>query len=354
MMFWRTRERSVPVEKDGKIAPGSLSHGGKVIATDQSTYDSQMQSLKENLKIYNSERNEFSSNISSKSDMTNDTDFSVKTAIFNHATHASTTDTDEDACIEENQYLDIPEGITRRPFQPLPAIFDMVKSIPSCLRTMNYYQRKAARLQPRYAHPTSPMIHSPDNKLKRLTAPVAQGGKVQPNLFSTIFRGSVAGVPPTSPQNRLSLSLENAMQENRSGISWADMLSPSAKSGVLNHYQNRFQPVLDKNLGLHLEQKQRRITSFQQKKCFEDSMSSQTPLPSSYGDPEVNVTTQYFYSPRTPFSSPLRKTTDPCLEVNEGASGLSLNMKTVSTPFVTFATSQPSEVFRPASAMKLI
>ena len=83
-------------------------------------------------------------------------------------------------------------------------------------------------------------------------------------------------------------------------------------------------------------------------------MSSQTPLPSSYGDPEVNVTTQYFYSPRTPFSSPLRKTTDPCLEVNEGASGLSLNMKTVSTPFATFATSQPSKVFTPASAVILI
>ena len=354
MMFWRSRERSVPVEKKGKIAPGSLGHSRKIISADESTHDSQMQSLNESLKIFMSERNELSSNVSTKSDMTNDTDFSVKTAIFNDTTHASTTDSDESAvCIEGNQYLEIPEGITRRPFQPLPAIFDMVKSIPTCLRTMNYYQRKVARLQPRFAHPTSPTINGLDYKLRTLTSPVAQGGNIQPNLFNTIFRGS-AGVPPTSPQYRLSQSQESSVQENRSGISWADESSPSTctKSGARNHYQNRFQPVLENNPELLSVQKQKRLTSLKQHNCAKVSTISRTPVPSAYVDQEVNLTTQYFYSPRTPFSSPLRRTTDPSLEVSERASAFSLNMKTVLTPYATFATSQPSEAFGPVSSVR--
>ena len=356
MMFWRSRERSVP-RKKGNVTPETFPDSEKSLNTDRSTSDSQMQSLKEGLKIYLSEGNEFDLNMSSKSNITNATEFSVKTAVFNDGTQPSTTDTDLEDLFEEKCHLEIPEGITRQPFQPLPAMFEAAKTIPSHLRSMNYYQRKVAKFQPRITNLISPLTAiGSNNQGDSNPSPVTQGGSVPPNLFSTLFGGNNVIVCPASPKSSVQQSPQKTVQI-RSGISWADSLSPSTKAGVLNYYQNRFELLQNKspNSGIMLKQTQRRSYAFRQEGCDEDAKFPSSNIPISAGDEEIKLTMQYFHSPRTPFGSPFRNTTGQGREISEMASGsssiLGPSMNITSTSIVTVATSQPCIAYTPAASI---
>ena len=310
MMFWRSRERSARSVKKGNVTPEAHEYG-KSNGAAQSTSDFHMQNLKDGLKIFMSDFEEHE--VSTKSDFTHATESSVKTVGFTET--PPITEDDEIETLDLFEHLVIPEGITRLPFQPLPAYLNLMKTIPTTLRSMNYYQRKVSKFQPIIAPPTSPFNFSRNSQSKH--------GGVPLNLFTTFFGGSVSMTSPLTPKNTptSASALSPDAVQIRTGIAWADNLSPTVPLGTLNYYQNKnalFEPVppkspsektpkSDKN---KKPKKDKKIKGIQEESVLERSDNSARNsyrVPVDDDDMEVLVALQYFHSPRTPFSSPLKK-----------------------------------------------
>lgn len=325
MMFWRQRDRAVRSEQKAAAMTKDIARPAN---SGLSAYDFQMQSLKSSLAIYVSETNGYEDEMSTKSNMTHGTEMSMPASMYNDRTPSPTADTDEDD-FDPIEHLVIPEGITRLPFRPLPAIFDLVQSIPSHLRSMNYYQRKASRFQPISVPPNSP-ITTQNHQRKLYPSPIRAAETLPIKLFTTLFGGSVGALSPFSPKLPSALSPSDTVRirSTVTGIAWADTSSPSAKTGVLNHYQNKF----EKNPKVHGSQK--RLKGVKTDSGSDGAIQyGAAPIPS--GDSNVNQTFQYFHSPRTPFSSPLRQSNGRSISCGPSSTDTGSTSTSTSTPLVT-------------------
>lgn len=125
--------------------------------------------------------------------------------------------------LTEIEYLDIPEGITRIPFRPLPAI--LLRSVPVMRKSMNYYQKKAARYQP-----ISPNAKSNNNCPKRFMNPGIFSPKYQRSVLSKLFsRTSIGGSPISHPSPTYFSP----------GLNAGSTSSPMSSPRSLNYYQKK-------------------------------------------------------------------------------------------------------------------
>ena len=197
--------------------------------------------------------------------------------------------------IDEIGYLLIPEGITRLPFRPLPPM--LVKSIPE-MRPMNYYQRKAARSQPRAspAKTTSAVgiscqdVHKKKKRHLSISSPVS---------FSTYFSYDSRLDSPSSAQSQLANQLS---PKRNPGISWAcdavkfQSASVQPRTKLLNFYQAKAAPFAPSPMKI--------IKAHASDECTSDESSKK---PFSVVGMDAEAALQYFHSPKTPFTSPARQ-----------------------------------------------
>lgn len=233
-MFWRSRD--LPLSPKGETGMSRYSRKkSDAINVDKSTVDSQMQSLKDGLKEYMSEKNddererEFIS-IKTSTSFTSDSniisDLSAKQVFVTF---------NESYCREVNScdYLITPEGITRIPFKPLPSI--LLITIPSPKKLMNYYQRKAARSEPKLSlsnmsSPSRSPFGTEQQNKQAINSP-----RLNPQTyFNTIFGGGIGAITP-SPRKGSS-RIQNP-DRVKPGISWAS--EPSITSTIVKSLRRR-------------------------------------------------------------------------------------------------------------------
>jgi hypothetical protein len=125
--------------------------------------------------------------------------------------------------VTEIEYLDIPEGITRIPFRPLPEI--LLRSVPVMRKSMNYYQKKAAKYQP-----ISPNAKSNNNCPKRFMNPGIFSPKYQCSALSKFFSRTNIGVSPRSQPSPTYFA---------PGLKASSANSPLSSPRSLNYYQKK-------------------------------------------------------------------------------------------------------------------
>lgn len=197
--------------------------------------------------------------------------------------------------IAEIGYLLIPEGITRFPFRPLPPM--LIKSIPERMRPMNYYQRNAARSQPRTPPAKTPPAAAVScqnaHKKKRhlsISSPIS---------FSTYFSYDPRLDSPPSSQSELN---SQSSPKRGPGISWTcdavkfQSTSVQSRTKLLNFYQTKAAPFAPSPLKF--------IKAQASDECGSDKSSNKI---HSVGRTDADAALQYFHSPRTPFTSPARQ-----------------------------------------------
>ena len=152
-----------------------------------------------------------------------------------------------DSCINTNQwdfestagcrlstqleFLNIPEGITRIPFGPLPDI--LLRSVPTMQKSMNYYQKKAAKYQP-----ISPSAKPYSDCPKKFANPGIFSPKYHYSVLSKLFsRTNVGDSPTLQPLSPGYNSI--AFANNASGLKTGSACSPLSSPRSLNYYQKK-------------------------------------------------------------------------------------------------------------------
>lgn len=299
-MFWRSRDLPLPSIGKSDTLKCSRKKTDTIGDTDKSTIDSQMQSLKKGLKEYMTEKNDDERErefISIKTSTSFTSDINIINTVFEKRAFVTFN---ESYCKEINgcDYLTIPEGITRIPFQPLPDI--LMRTIPSPKKLMNYYQRKAARSEPKSPSPASSAIRN-SFASERQQRQIAHATKAHPQtLLATLFGGAAGTISP-SPRKR-SLRMGNSPR-NKPGISWASesATSPTTPTSfrpkILNFYQS--------NLAPFVQTPTKSSGTGDPKKSWQSAVNE---IRSPSVSKQIDVTTlQYLHSPKTPFSSPTRQ-----------------------------------------------
>lgn len=294
-MFWRSRD--LPLSPIGKTETrNSRNKADAISGIEKSTIDSQMQSLKDGLKEYMSgkyddERERELISIKTSTSFTSDSNFvtaSSEKQVFVTFNESYCRDTN---CCD---YFVTPEGITRIPFKLLPNI--LLRTIPSPKKLMNYYQRKAARSEPKSSpsHMSSPSRNpfGPGwQQRQALNSP-----RLHHQSLFNIFGAGIGAILPSPRKGSLRNSNSN---RSKPGISWASEppISPTIVSSIrrrtLNFYQSKLNPF--------------ELTSM---KSPEKREKSQQTALNEISSPSLSKEVdrlQYLHSPKTPSSSPTRR-----------------------------------------------
>jgi hypothetical protein len=331
-MFWRSRDLPLsPISKTETLRY-SRKKVDALSSLDKNIIDTQMQSLKDGLKEYMSGKNddekerEFIS-IKTSTSFTSDSNFI--SALSEKQVFVTFN---ESYCKEVNccDYLITPEGITRIPFKPLPNI--LLRTIPSPKKLMNYYQRKAARSEPKSS--TSHMSSSSKSpfRIQRQQRQAFNSPRLRPqSLFTTIFGGGIGAILP-SPRKGSS-KIENS-NRSKPGISWASQpsISPTVVTSIrrktLNFYQSNLAPY---------EQTPTKSPGDHQK--TQETALNETLLPSERK--EVDTGLQYLHSSKTPRSSPNRRhdTLDQNFDANTEYHCRTSSLKPLDSPSPNSSTS---------------
>ena len=182
--------------------------------------------------------------ISIKTDLTSSSDSSIND--FTVQWDFEPTAECQGFILTQLEYLSIPEGITRIPFGPLPEI--LLRSVPIMQKSMNYYQRKAARYQP-----ISPSAKSKNDCPRRFNSPGIFSPKYQCSVLSKLFSRTNIGDSPT-PQTSSPGFGSPAFGKTAFGLKTGSTSPFLSSPRSLNYYQKKnfiFEPQSKQRWGVH-------------------------------------------------------------------------------------------------------